>query len=218
MLKRILILLILALSQTGCSIEEGGGDYNPVSLTDESRQRLERHKREAISIEDIKLGDGPLAAWGRKIRADIEVRYTDGTVAYRGPIYDYVGFLASVFILDADKERGGLIGQTGIWLGINGMAVGGKRRIVIEPSLVCGDANPNVSCALIKKDIHGEGGAGVRNEKLIVEATLTASCIPVLLRAIHLPSISRYLIDREVSCRNSNLPKRDSNAPIWHLY
>ena len=74
MLKYILIIFALALTQAGCSIEEGGGAYNPVPLTDESRQRLERHKRESLSIEDMKVGDGPLAAWGRKIEADIEVR------------------------------------------------------------------------------------------------------------------------------------------------
>lgn len=43
MLKRILAILILALAQFGCTIEEGGDAYEPVLLTDESRQRLERH-------------------------------------------------------------------------------------------------------------------------------------------------------------------------------
>ena len=79
MLTRILILLALTFTQTGCSIEEGGDAYEPVLLTGESRQGLERDKRESLSIEDIKVGDGPLAAWGREISADIEVRYTDGT-------------------------------------------------------------------------------------------------------------------------------------------
>ncbi len=64
MLKRALILLIFALTQTGCSIGEGGDAYEPVLLTDESRQGLEQDKRESLSIEDIRLGDGPLAAWG----------------------------------------------------------------------------------------------------------------------------------------------------------
>ena len=86
MLKRTLILLILALAQTGCSIEEGEGAYEPIPMTEEGRRLHERDKRESLSIEDITLGDGPLAAWSRKIRADIEVRYTERTVAYRGPM------------------------------------------------------------------------------------------------------------------------------------
>jgi hypothetical protein len=202
MLKRILILLALTFIQTGCSIEEGGDAYEPVLLTDESRQGLERDKRESLSIEDIKLGDGPLAAWGRKIRADIEVRYTDGTVAYRGPMFYYSGFVGSVFIHDATKEAGTLADQTGIWLGISGMAVGGKRSITIERELV-GDG-------LLVHDPQGKNRVGVRKEKLIVEATLTASCIPVLLRG---PGI-----EREIRCRDADLPKRNSNDPIWHFY
>lgn len=209
MLKCALILLIFALAQAGCSIEEGGGLYDPVSLTDESRQGLERDKRESLSIEDIKVGEGPLAAWGRKIRADIEVRYADGTVVYRGPMFVYSGFHGSVFIHDATKEAGALsFTQTGIWLGINGMAVGGKRRITIQPEII-------ISGLLI----HGRQGkdrVGVRNEKLIVEATLTASCIPRILRVFRLGS--SYVIEREVGCRNSDLPKRNPSAPIWHVY
>ena len=186
----------------------GGDAYEPILLTDESRQGLERDKRESLSIEDIKLGDGPLAAWGRKIRADIEVRYTDGTVAYRGPIYDYVGFQGSVFIVDASKERGGLADQTGIWLGINGMAVGGKRRITIQPELV--------TDGLLLLGIQRHQEVGIRKEKLIVEATLTASCIPVRLRVLQTGSSS--LFEREIRCRDSDLPQRDPNAPIWHVY
>lgn len=203
MLKRILILLVLALTQTGCSIEEGGDAYEPVLLTDESRQGLERDKRESLSIEDIKLGDGPLAAWGRKIRAEIDVRYTDGTVAYRGPMFMYIGFHGDVFIHDATKEDSALsFTQPGIWLGINGMAVGGKRHITIERELV-GDG-------LLVHGPQGKNRVGVRKEKLIVEATLTASCIPVLLRG---PGI-----EREIRCRNADLPQRNPSAPIWRFY
>lgn len=86
MLKRTLILLILALAQTGYSVEEGVGPYKFTPLTDEVREELERDKRESLTIEDLKIGYGPLAAWNRRLEADVEVRYTDGTVAYRGPI------------------------------------------------------------------------------------------------------------------------------------
>lgn len=86
---------------------------------------MEGLKRDFLKIEDIRLDNGPLAAWNRKISADIEVRYPDGTVAYRGSIYDYVAF-HGVIMMEPTEKRDRLMTQTGIWLGINGMAVGGK--------------------------------------------------------------------------------------------
>jgi len=65
--------------------------YDPFPLSSESQQRFEQWRRDLLQLEDLKIGDGPVAAWGRKISADIEVRYTDGTLAYRGPAYAYVG-------------------------------------------------------------------------------------------------------------------------------
>lgn len=178
-------------------------------MTEEGRRLHEWDKRDFLQIKDIKLGDGPLAAWGRKIRAAIEVRYTDGTVAYRGPMFVYIGFRGDVFIHDATKEDGALsFTQSGIWLSINGMAVGGKRRITIERELV-GDG-------LLVHSPQGKNRVGVRKEKLIVEATLTASCIPVRLRVLQTGSSS--LIEREVRCRDADLPKRDPSDPLWHLY
>ena len=215
MLTRILILLTLVLAQAGCSIEEGGGAYNPVPLTDEVRKELEGDKRDFLKIEDIRLGNGPLAAWNRKISADIEVRYTDGTVAYRGSIYDYVAF-QGVIMMEPAENRDRLIGQTGIWLGINGMAVGGTRRITIQPRLVCGGDNPpNWSCMLTPPDEHWnrKKAVYVRDETLIVEATLIASCIPRILR-----DGRGYFVERVVSCRDADQPQRDPNTPIWHLY
>jgi len=198
MLKRALILLTLALAQSGCSFEEGVGAYKPVPITEKVREELEGLKRDFLKIEDLKVGDGPLAVWGRKIRANIEVRYTDDTVAYRGPVFIYSGFIGSTFIQEAAEESDGLVGQTGIWLGLNGMAIGSKRRITIEPRLV--------SSVLVR-------GTYIRQEKLIVEATLTESCVPVLLRV-------PVLIHHEVWCRRSDEPKLNPalNLPIWHLY
>ena len=62
MLKRVLIYSILVLAQTGCSGEEGGGDYNPGSLTDQVRKEMKGLNREFLNIEDIRLGDGAPAA------------------------------------------------------------------------------------------------------------------------------------------------------------
>mgnify|MGYP003429870456 CR=1 FL=1 len=51
MLKRALILSVLALAQAGCSIDEGEGPYKFTPLTSEARQRLEGLKRDFLKIE-----------------------------------------------------------------------------------------------------------------------------------------------------------------------
>jgi hypothetical protein len=219
MLKSIFILLILALAQAGCTIEEGGGLYDPSPLSSESQQRNEQWRRELLQLEDLKIGDGPVAAWGRKISADIEVRYTDGTLAYRGPAYAYAGMKGGVMIHN-NLRKGGALSfpeQLGVILGLNGMAVGGKRRITVPPGLVCfmgriedasKGANPHGTCLLVIGD---KSNVSVREEQLIVEATLTESCIPVFL---FIPVIYHG----EFRCRASETPQRDPSAPIWHFY
>lgn len=219
MLKRILILLILALAQYGCYVSEENGGYKPADLTPDARQGLEWAKRELLTLEDLKVGDGPIAAWGRKTSADIEVRYTDGILLYRGPATAYFGMEGSVFIHNSVHERGMLsLQQDGIILGLNGMAVRGKRRITVSPNLVCyggmigqsvsQGANPNVTCNLVVGD---RDIIKVRKEKLIVEATLTASCIPVFLDIV-------YVYRGEFRCRNADGPQRDPAVPVWHIY
>lgn len=209
MLKRVLILFILVLTQAGCSIEEGGGAYNPVPLTEQVRQELEGLKRDFLKIEELKVGSGSLAAWSRKIEADIEVRYADGSVVYRGPIWMYIGLEGAVWIHDASAQGGGLLlTQRGIKLGLNGMAVGGRRKITIDPSLVMS--------GLLVQGPQRKNGIGVRKEKLIVEATLTASCIPRILRFLRIGS--SHFIEQEIGCRDSDLPQRDPTASLWHLY
>lgn len=218
MLKRALLLLILTLSQAGCTIDEGGTMFQPVPLSSESRQQWERLKREFLKLEDFKVGDGPVAAWGRKISADIEVRYTDGTLAYHGPAYAYNGMNGTVMIHNNLRKSGALtLQQLGIMLGLNGMAVGGKRRITIPPGLVCfmgriedvsKGPNPYGTCLLVIGD---KKNVSVREEQLIVEATLTESCIPVFL---FIPVIYHG----EFRCRASETPQRDPSAPIWRFY
>ncbi len=184
MLKRTLIILIIALAQAGCYTSEETGSYEPISLTPKERESLERLKREALQLEDLKIGDGPVAALGRKVSADIEVRYADGDgkPIYRGPAISYFGMEGYVFIHNGVAENGMLsTWQRGLMLGLNGMAVGGKRRIIIHPKLVCEEAsaeeaNPKVSCTLVRYNRKIERPIEVRKEKLIVEATLTDSC------------------------------------------
>ena len=90
------------------------------------------------------------------------------------------------------------------------MAVGGKRGIIIQPELV--------TSGLLVYGRQDNDRVGVRKEKLIVEATLTASCIPVLLRVPGPGSGSGYFIEREIRCRDADLPQRDPNDPIWRFY
>jgi hypothetical protein len=59
-------------------------------------------------------------------------------------------------------------------LGLNGMAIGGKRRFTVEPKLVSGGVFTK--------------GTQIRHETLVVEAVLTESCVPIMLRAIYLPT------------------------------
>ena len=204
MLRRILICSTLALAQAGCSGEEGVGPYTLTPLTSEAGQELEGLKRDFLKIEDIRLGDGSIAAWGRRIEADIEVRYADGKPVYKGPMWINIVFDGDVFLLNASHRAGALdYGQPGVWLGLNGMAVGGKRRFTINPKLI--DGNLFVA------------GVYVDKKELIVEATLTTSCVPVLLRTIHLPT-SSYMIEREVGCRDHDEPRRSPSDPIWRFY
>ena len=224
MLKRTLILLVLALTQTGCYTNEETGFYEPVELTSEWRQILERSKREFLKIEDSKIGNGPVAALGRKVTAEIEVHYAsgDGIPIYRGHAISYFGMQGDVFIHNNIDENHILsLEQQGIILGLNGMAVGGKRRITVLPNLVCYEgavgqpvsqgANSNTSCRLVRSYLKDGGITEVRKETLIVEATLTASCIPVILDIV-------YLYHGEFRCRNADGPQRDPSDPIWHLY
>ena len=222
MLKRPLIILIIALSQVSCYISEESGGYKPAELSAEHRQGIEWSKRELLKLEDLKIGDGPIAAWGRKISADIEVRYADDTPIYRGPAIVYFGMHSSVFIHNGVAEDGMLsLQQEGIILGLNGMAVGGKRRITVSPNLVCYEgavgestsqgADPSISCTLIRYNRKIKRPIDVRKEKLIVEATLTASCTPVFLE---IP----FIYYGQFRCRDSDIPKLDPSAPIWHVY
>ncbi|MDH5670064.1 MAG: hypothetical protein OEY86_18855 [Nitrospira sp.] len=94
MLKRVLILVFLALVQWGCDITYGEGQLDivhPWNLED-VRSRLEREKREFLKIEDLHVGNGAIASRRRRLKADIEVRGVDGTVKYQGPVVTYVGF------------------------------------------------------------------------------------------------------------------------------
>jgi hypothetical protein len=225
MLKTIVVLLALILTQSGCSVF---GEYtdeiyrpSPPPPHSEERENLERLKREFLQIEDLKIGRGPLAAYGRKIAADVVIRYAgDGTLAYEGSVLAYWGIRGTVFIHNSLRAAGLLsLDHPGIFLGLNGMAVGGKRRFTIAPMLVCGwdgpnEPSPGSTCSLVRSYKRFRfsdsyvGGKQVRKESLIVEATLTGACAP----------LSRVGHRTEDLCRDFDRPKREPGDPIWRVY
>lgn len=179
------------------------------------REKHERFKREFTQIADLKIGTGPVAAHGRKVMADVVIRYaSDGTLAYEGPVLAYWGIDGAVFIHNRLRAPGLLnLDQPGILLGLNGMAVGGKRRFTISPKLVCSwdgseKADPGIACLLAQSGIQGKDGTVVRKLPLIVEATLTGACAPLSL-------VGRRSED---ICRGMDKPQREPGDPIWRMY
>jgi hypothetical protein len=58
-LKRILVILVLALTQAGCDYGEDIYPFERERLNDGIIQILERQKRELLQIKDIKVGTAP---------------------------------------------------------------------------------------------------------------------------------------------------------------
>ena len=213
MLKRTLILLVLALTQWGCDVNYGENLY-PLELwnLEEVRPRLEREKRESLKIEDLQVGNGAIASWGRQLKAEIEVRYADdGTTIFKGPLVTYVGFegLLAAYLPDRFMLSDS---QHGIQLGLNGMAVGGKRRVTISPELVCGGTD--TGCYLLRPERQFVNEIPVHKKALVVEATLTESCAPVRFR--WRAGSAFTLVDVSAGCRTKSEPK--AGGADWHIY
>ena len=214
MLKRALILLAVALSQWGCDINYGENLY-PLELwnLEEVRSGLEREKRELLKIEDLQVGDGAIASWGRRLKAEIEVRYADdGTTIYNGPIVTYFGFHGLMSSHLSDRFMLNFGDQDGIQLGLNGMAVGGKRRVTISPELVCGGNDQG--CFLLRPERQFVNEIGISKKALVVEATLTESCAPVRFR--WRASSTFTLVDVSAGCRTKAEPKIGGSD--WQIY
>ena len=151
MLRRTLILLVLAQTQWGCDINLWGEPL-PSGDLESGRGSYQTGAREARASEDRRP---PSRRWnhclqGRRLKAEIEVRYADdGTTISKGPLVTYVGFKG---LLATDlHDRFMLIdSQHGIQLEFNGMTVGGKRRVTISPELVCGGIDQG--CFLLRPE------------------------------------------------------------------
>ena len=111
------------------------------------------------------------------------------------------------------------ITQPGIELGLNGMAVGGKRRITINRDFVCPNAHEGGkwgqgSCYLLRVERNFVNEISVRKDTLIVEATLTESCVPVRLRIR--PGGTLTLVDIGAGCQTKDQPA--AGGADWRIY
>ena len=195
MRSALLIVLILSVGLSGCSIEEGGGGYSPNSAVDTSQGRasLQELKQKNVKVEDLKVAKGGVAAYGRRATADIQVHFADGTMMYEGPYVYELGFFNEPF-----KSTPVPSVEHGIWLGLNGMGVGGKRRITLEPN---SPENTN-------------------SRQVTVEATLTDTCIPVFIRGLPfmLWGSRGYFIDHEIWCKTQSEPQFSGYNPPEYVY
>ena len=184
-------------------------------MPEEGRLLHEAAKRDSLQLEDLTIGTGPVAARGQRLTADIEVRYTDGTVVYRDAILSFPGFVDLVGHIPDSRLLSTT--QKGTDLGLNGMAVGGPRRMTIDRKLVCTDiaedAPPSAFCYFTAAE---KNRIEVRKQTLIVEATLTESCNPVITwQALYM--FGDYMIKLQ-ACREEPLPHITPATPIWHYY
>jgi hypothetical protein len=104
------------------------------------------------------------------------------------------------------------IDQSGIDLGLNGMAVGGKRRVTISPELVCGGTA--TGCYLLRPERQFVNEIRIRKSALVVEATLTESCAPVRFR--WRAGSTFTLVDVSAGCRAKS--DRKVGGADWHIY
>ena len=218
MLTRLLLVLVLALTQAGCEYGETGYDIVKPWDLETVRSRLEREKRDFLKIEDLRVGNGAIASWRRRLKAEIEVRYADGTVIYKGPVVTYFGFNGLIPDYLQDRFMLDWITQPGIQLGLNGMAVGGKRRITIARNFVCGESPDPVSsdsfCYLLRVERNFVNEIRVRKDTVIVDAALTESCAPLRLRIR--PGGTLTLVDVGAGCQTKDQPA--AGGADWHIY
>jgi hypothetical protein len=177
---------------------------------------LEAAKRDSLRLEDLTIGTGPVAARGRRLTADVEVRYTDGTVVDRGTILGFPGFVDLVGNIrdrqqtpqyDAGEHRSRIE-----WHGCRRTPTHDHRSKTCLHSYPGGDPL-RTQCKLIGSTFKDE--VIVRKQDLIVEATLTKSCNPMIVwRALHI--ISDYMIKLQ-ACREEPLPQITPGTPTLAL-
>ncbi len=115
-----LLIGVLALTQEGCGYERKD-IYSIEEIHPSRRERMEQEKRDLVKIEDLKIGNGPLAAWGRKISAHLRIDQADGTFIYEGPVFDLIGFDGFPESNKTDEHFLMGFNNPGVRLGLNGM-------------------------------------------------------------------------------------------------
>ena len=103
--------------------------------------------------------------------------------------------------------------QAGVELGLNGMAVGGRRRITISQELVCGGTD--TGCYLLRPEREFVNEIPVHKKALVVEATLTESCVPVRFRWRDSGGFLK-LVDVSAGRRTKSEPK--TGGSDGHIY
>ena len=187
---------ILIVTVTALDLVSGNFTYgeNQPPFVVEERPNVDELKQKLLYIEDLEPGHGSVATWGRKISADVEVGYTDGTIIYKGPIVFYHGFK---FMYQHRVPNLMSNGMLGIRYGVEGMAIGGKRRLMIHPEWACGGVG---YCVLIQPRTYSqEKWVKLSSETLVVKITLTDSCAPRGFQSGFM--MGGQVISSEVGCR-----------------
>ena len=187
---------IFFIAVTALDLVSGNFTYgeNQPPFVVEERPNMEELKQKLLYIEDLDPGHGSVATWGRKISAYVEVGYTDGTVIYHGPIVFYHGFKFRYQHRVPNLMSDGILG---IRYGIEGMAVGGKRRLMIHSEWACDGGR---SCVLIQPRTYSEEKwVKLSAETLVVNITLMDSCTPIGFQTGFI--MGGHAISSEVGCR-----------------
>ena len=140
MIRAISCLVFLLLAAVGCNQTESNQSASSTSAsqtttgeatpppTDAGTPGVERTTRSGIKIQDLKVGDGAIAESGKTVSVHYTGWLTDGTKfdssLDRGQPFPFV--LGTGAVIPGWDE------------GVQGMRVGGKRKLTIPPDLAYG--------------------------------------------------------------------------------
>jgi hypothetical protein len=100
--------------------------------------------------------------------------------------------------------------QYGIQLGLNGMAVGGKRRVTISPELVCGGIDQG--CFLLRPERQFVNEIRIARVRWLSRPRLNLRLVHFRWRA----GCAFTLVDISAGCGTKSEPK--AGGSDWHIY